>query len=215
MTEQLHEFFKTQANLDYFISQLSEKSIKSILSDLKIKTKTVKPPIELNENDTLIFTDGSAINNGKTNVKAAFSVFFNEPSLNHLNNTEIMSDNLSNNGAELSAILYALKTVNNNKELFANKKVIVISDSLYSIKCITGGWSKKWIENGWLTSKKEPVKNKELIQEILEYNSNLNVAFKHVFSHQPAPNNTDSIEYLLWKGNDIVDKNCSNFLTNF
>lgn len=35
---------------------------------------------------------------------------------------------------------------------------------MYSINCITT-WSKAWRKNGWLTSgKKEPVKNRDLIE---------------------------------------------------
>jgi ribonuclease HI len=213
MSEQLHEFFKTQANLDYFISKLSQKSIKSILSDLEIKVNKSKPSLQLSQDDVLIFTDGSCLNNGKSDVKAAFSVEFNDQNYTQFNHTEIMSDNLSNNGAELSAILYAAKTVCENKNIFGDDKhFIIVSDSLYAIKCING-WSKKWIENGWVTSKKEPVKNRELIQEILVFTGQLNITFRHVFSHQPEPGGIHSIEYLLWKGNDIVDKNCTEILS--
>jgi ribonuclease HI len=212
MSDQLHEFFKTQANLDYFISKLSQKSIKSILSDLEIKVVKNKPSIELSLDSVLVFTDGSCLNNGKSDVKAAFSVAFNNSEYTQFNHTEIMTDNLSNNGAELSAILYTVKTICDNREIFGDQGVTIVSDSLYAIKCING-WSKKWIENGWVTSKKEPVKNRELIQEILIFTQQLNITFKHIFSHQSQPLDTNSIEYLLWSGNDIVDKNCTEILS--
>lgn len=211
MTEQLHEFFKTQSNLEYFISKLSQKSIKSILSDLEIKVpRKSKFAIDLSNNDTLVFTDGSALNNGKPDVRSSFSVLFNDSP--HLNHTKIMTNNLSNNGAELSAILYAVKIISENSDLFINKNIIIVSDSLYAIKCITT-WSKKWIENGWVTSKGISVQNLDIIQEILKYTPKLNITFKHIFSHQKEPVNIGSIEHIMWLGNDTVDKNCLQILS--
>jgi ribonuclease HI len=66
----------------------------------------------------------------------------------------------TNQRAELAAILRALEISPTNCD------VHIITDSQYSINCVTV-WSKNWERNDWLKSTKEPVMNKDLIQEVL------------------------------------------------
>jgi hypothetical protein len=87
---------------------------------------------------------------------------------------------------------------------------------MYSIKCIDT-WSRNWVKNNWKNAKGEPVKNKEIIMDILNYKKdiekeNIEINFKHIFSHTKCPEEKDSLQYFLWKGNDIVDKNIILFL---
>lgn len=66
----------------------------------------------------------------------------------------------TNQRAELAAILRALEISPRNRE------VHIITDSKYSIDCLTV-WCKDWEKNGWQTSLKQPVLNKDLIQPVL------------------------------------------------
>src|ERR1017187_2977580 len=63
------------------------------------------------------------------------------------------------NAMELMAINLALDHPN-------TKYVTIYSDSQYCISALTV-WYKNWQRNDWKTPLGEPVKNKELIQEIL------------------------------------------------
>lgn len=67
----------------------------------------------------------------------------------------------TNNRMELKAILAAL----NYAESHPNDEFIVYSDSAYAVNSCNS-WMRNWAANGWLTSKKQPVENLELMQAI-------------------------------------------------
>ena len=56
---------------------------------------------------------------------------------------------------ELMAPIMALKKIKTNSE------AIIYTDSKYVKNGITE-WIKKWEKNGWISSNKKPVKNKDL-----------------------------------------------------
>jgi ribonuclease HI len=168
-----------------------------------------------------IFSDGNCKSNGKKNAKGGYSVYFGEElPFSQFNTTVIENNQPTNNKMELSAIRYIFKTISENQEIFKDINVVIVSDSQYSINCINGIWSDNWIKNGWKNSKGEEVKNKELIQEILELKYQVNVKnqcitkFRHVFSHQQEPSDKSSIEWKLFNGNRIVDTNINKMLEN-
>lgn len=68
----------------------------------------------------------------------------------------------TNNRMELSAVIEALRTVNENP-LWKDCTVAVYTDSQYVQKGISQ-WIAGWKKNGWKTSSKEPVKNQDLWQ---------------------------------------------------
>ena len=70
--------------------------------------------------------------------------------------------NGTNNTAELSGLLYAFKLA--KKHLAKVEQVQVLSDSKYSIDCITK-WAKGWQAKGWTRGKGEEIKNLNLIKE--------------------------------------------------
>ena len=69
----------------------------------------------------------------------------------------------TNNQMELTAPIEALKL------LKRPCKVKIYSDSAYLINAFTQGWIYNWFKNGWKTSDKKDVKNKELWQEIYNF----------------------------------------------
>ena len=69
--------------------------------------------------------------------------------------------NGTNNTAELNGLLYAFKLA--KKCLSKVEKVQVLSDSKYSIDCITK-WAKGWQAKGWTRGKGEEIKNLDLIK---------------------------------------------------
>ena len=158
----------------------------------------VKEKIKLdNKSRIYVFTDGSVINNGKQNCKGGYAIFFGH---NHPNNRSIkVNGNVTNNQMELLAIYECLKLLD------STKKYIIVCDSEYCIKSVTV-WYKKWMENNWITSYGQPVKNKNIIVKIIELLKKKDVHFYHVNSHKPEPEHKNTLEYKLWYGNKLVDK---------
>lgn len=153
-----------------------------------------------------IFTDGGALHNGKKNAIAAFSVYYNGTTTVRQVPKGMLQ---SNNVAELSGIILAMKILESDGKTI--EPITLYTDSQYSIKCTTV-WNKAWIKNGWINAKKQPVKNKELIQEILEYTTKFpNLKFQHVYSHRSEPPR-DTEKWIIWNGNNECDKSISEFL---
>lgn len=89
------------------------------------------------------------------------------------------------------------ETTNNRMELMAAREAIrevgspmvIVTDSRYLSDCFEKNWWKKWVANGWRTSDKKSVKNKDLWQPIIEaYQSGL-VEFRWVRGHAGNPGN--------------------------
>ncbi len=153
-----------------------------------------------------IFTDGSSKNNGRKNCKASSSIY-----IDNFSKTEIILEEPSNQKAELYAIKMALEYICSN---YSNKKVVVVSDSMYSIKCLTI-WCYQWVKNGWKTSNGKEVKHQELIKYCLEkIKEHSFVEFLHQKSHQKEPKDENSFEWFLWNGNRIVDKMAQDITKN-
>jgi len=161
--------------------------------------KFVKKMIEYDKDREFIFTDGSCINNGKKNSYGGYGIFFGRHDLRNVSQRYDRKLKITNNIAELTAINECLKVMT------PEVKYYIVSDSEYSINCITK-WYKGWQINGWKTAKGKPVLNKELIQDILKHMKILNVKYLHVESHKTKPNDKKSMEYRLWYGNEMADR---------
>lgn len=85
--------------------------------------------------------------------------------------------NTTNNVMELTAVLEALK------QLKFPCEVEIYSDSAYVVNAFNQKWIYGWIKNDWKNSSKEPVKNKELWQELYELTKIHNITFIKVKGH--------------------------------
>ena len=103
----------------------------------------------------------------------------------------------TNNICELKAMIEGCRAA--EKIIGCLDVVLVYSDSAYMINCYKNGWYEKWRINGWINSKKEPVKNKDLWEELIPYFENLNFKFEKVKGHS---NSND--ENSKW--NNYVDR---------
>lgn len=70
--------------------------------------------------------------------------------------------NGTNNTAELNGLLYSFKLA--KKYLDTVEQVQILSDSKYSIDCITK-WATGWQKKGWTRGKGEEIKNVNMIKE--------------------------------------------------
>lgn len=88
----------------------------------------------------------------------------------------------TNNTAELNGLLEAFKYA--ESYIQQGKTVQVLSDSKYSIDCITK-WAKGWQAKGWTRGKGEEIKNLEIIKESFALYQKLkaNLIISHVKGH--------------------------------
>jgi ribonuclease HI len=100
--------------------------------------------------------------------------------------------NSTNNRMEIMAVIMALKAINTVSE------ITVFTDSTYVQKGINE-WIGKWKVNGWRTSNKKEVKNKDLWVQLDNLASKLKVSWMWVKGHSGHPEN-DRADYLANKG---------------
>ena len=85
--------------------------------------------------------------------------------------------NTTNNIMEMTAVIEGLKMLKYKCE------VEIYSDSSYVVNAFNNFWIQGWIKNNWINSSKEPVKNKELWQELYELTKKHEVKFIKVKGH--------------------------------
>jgi len=118
-----------------------------------------------------IYTDGSCLNNPGNGGWAAI--------ININDEVKKISGSVkdtTNNKMELTAPIKALQ------EIKEKQPIEIYTDSQYVRLGITD-WVHKWIKNNWQTSKKEPVKNKELWIQLYELTSSYDIKWIWVKAH--------------------------------
>jgi len=83
----------------------------------------------------------------------------------------------TNNRMELQGCISALQSL---KEPC---RVMITTDSQYLANAFEKGWLAKWQKNGWKTSGKEPVKNRELWELLLELSKRHALSWKWIKGH--------------------------------
>jgi ribonuclease HI len=122
--------------------------------------------------DVTIYTDGACSGNPGPGGWGAVLIFNDVKK-------EISGGNkdTTNNIMEMTAVIESLKML---KEPC---KVTLYSDSAYVVNAFEQNWIDSWIKKGWINSKKEPVKNRELWEELIELINKHDVSFKKVKGH--------------------------------
>ena len=118
-----------------------------------------------------IYTDGSCLKNPGDGGWAAI--------INIIDEIKKISGSVkdtTNNKMELMAPIMALKQIKQNDQ------IEIYTDSQYVRLGITE-WVHKWIKNNWQTSKKEPVKNKELWIQLYELTNQFEIKWIWVKAH--------------------------------
>ena len=119
-----------------------------------------------------IYTDGAC--SGNPGPGGWGAVIFDKD--NKQKNISGSEENTTNNRMELSAAIMALEEVNTNSE------ITIYTDSTYVKNGITE-WMLKWKENGWKNSNKEPVKNKDLWEKLVNLCEQNTINWKWVKGH--------------------------------
>lgn len=122
--------------------------------------------------EVVIYTDGACSGNPGPGGWGSILMYKD-------NKKEISGGKLdtTNNVMELTAVIEALKL------LKFKCKVSLYSDSAYVINAFNQKWIYGWMKNGWKNASKEPVKNKELWQELYELTKKHDVTFIKVKGH--------------------------------
>ena len=118
-----------------------------------------------------IYTDGSCLNNPGNGGWAA--IINNNGNVHKISGSE---KNTTNNKMELMAPINALQKIEENK------KIEIYTDSKY-VKLGITEWIHKWIKNNWQTSKKEPVKNKELWVQLYDLTKTFEINWIWIKAH--------------------------------
>lgn len=105
-----------------------------------------------------IFTDGACSENPGAGGWAA--LFTEKEKFKMIGGNEICT---TNNRMELTAVVEGLKVAARQKKY---DKIEVHSDSAYVVNAVNKKWIDKWKSNGWKTSQKEDVKNRDLWEQL-------------------------------------------------
>jgi ribonuclease HI len=137
-----------------------------------------------------IYTDGSSLYNGKPNCVSGYGIHFDKNVFPDVSQ-KIIGSKHSNNIAELTAIIEAIKIVKNIKE-----PITIYTDSNYSILCATT-YGKRLSKNNWKDGTKI-IPNLELVKA-LYMSITSNIELKYIKAHTE----NQDIHSI---GNEIADK---------
>lgn len=134
-----------------------------------------------------IWTDGSSRANGRVGARAGLGVFFGQGDPRNVSEP-LRGMPQTNQRAELMAMQRALEVAPRTQA------VEIISDSQYSINCVTQ-WAKSWRAKGWKTAMGDEVKNRDIIEAVLALIDGRKAegaptAFSWVKGHNKDPGNT-------------------------
>jgi len=148
---------------------------------------------EENENEKIfIYTDGSCIRFKNNISKAGFGIYI--PEKNIKVSSPLLNQKITNNRAELTAIIDSIKYLDEND---LKKKICIFTDSQYSIYIFTGT-GERYEKNDYKNNGVD-VPNIDLIKKILELKRSHNIVLLKVRAHTEKQDK-HSI------GNKIADK---------
>ena len=141
--------------------------------------------------DYYVYTDGACSNNGRKTAKAGIGIYFGMGDARNL--SKKIEGKQTNNTAELTALIETYGLIADDLEI--GKRVGIVSDSEYAIRCVTT-YGEKCHAKNW----QQEIPNKELVKIAYEIYHNIsNVCFIHVRAHTSG---TD----IHSVGNDHADR---------
>jgi ribonuclease HI len=150
----------------------------------------------------VIYCDGSTRDNGSDNAIGAYSYVILQGG--RIVHSFVEAEKpATNQRMELKAAIAAAEWLARHELVLPFDKVIVYTDSAYLHNCYTQKWYKNWEVNGWRNSKKEPVANKDLWEQLIKWFEMPEFEFKKVKGHA-----TDDSEFTKW--NNYVDELAQN-----
>ena len=147
---------------------------------------------DLDESEKIfIYTDGSCTYVKKNATKAGFGIYIPEKNISI--GSPLLNQKLTNNRAELTAIIESIKYLDDDD---LEKKICIFTDSQYSMY-IFNGTGERYEKNNWKNNGSD-VPNIDLIKKILHLKRKYNIVLLKVRAHT-----TKEDEHS--KGNRIAD----------
>ncbi len=134
--------------------------------------------ISFNEYDFIVYTDGACLGNPGAGGWAAI-IYSSDGQKKIVVGSET---NTTNNRMELVAIIESLKNINHGTN------IKIYSDSKYVLDGITK-WIHNWKKNGWKSSSKKDVKNKDLWEKLDHLVIKFKIRWEWVKGHSDDINN--------------------------
>ncbi|KAJ1961881.1 hypothetical protein GGI12_002992 [Dipsacomyces acuminosporus] len=134
-------------------------------------------------NDLCVYPDGICKGNGRPEAIAGVGVYFGNNDPRNISEP-LPGPRQTNQRADLTSILRAIQKVSQSESFsrqMIRRPIRIFTKSSYAIHCLTRGYLK-WLKNGWKSFAGHDIKNRDLIEEILEeirINS-LNVCLCHI-----------------------------------
>lgn len=155
----------------------------------------------------IMYTDGGCYNNGDRKGDGSYGFLFVDK-----DNTEYVDiyceymENTTNNRMEMMAVIEGIKYLDEHV-IDNHPQIDIVSDSGYLVKGYTDpAYLDRWISNGWKTSTKKPVQNRDMWMELQRLSWHIGFNFIHIKGHKKDKDK----EHAYW--NDIVDRACTYML---
>lgn len=183
----------------------------------------ISMPVEL-------YTDGSCLRNPGAGGIGYVIRYWEDKEGGDLPEVKMIEGNqgfrlTTNNRMEISAGIYGITKVISLVEdgtLSGISQLNIVADSEYFCNAINQRWINKWMQNNWMTSgwkgsKPQPVKNKDLWEQVINLQNKLqqmriNMTISHVHSHDKINGNefndkADKLAVAASSGTDhIIDE---------
>ena len=181
----IYKKFSTQSEAEHFIVTHPFPGETKKETEIPKETDSELAP------DYYVYTDGACSNNGRKTAMAGIGIYFGMGDARNL--SKKVEGKQTNNAAELSALIETYGLIESDLEI--GKRVGIVSDSEYAIRCVTS-YGEKCFQKGW----QQEIPNKELVKMAYEiYQKVANVSFIHVRAHTSG---TDAHSI----GNDHADR---------
>ncbi|OHA27117.1 MAG: ribonuclease HI [Candidatus Taylorbacteria bacterium RIFCSPHIGHO2_02_FULL_44_36] len=142
----------------------------------------------MNDNEIIIFTDGSSKGNPGPGGWAAMIKISNSQFLISKKEIGGRAEHTTNNRMELTAAIEALSFLDSKGYKLQITSYKIYSDSKYLIDGMTK-WIHGWQKNGWRTKDRKGVLNRDLWESLYELTAGKEVEWKYVAGHIGHPEN--------------------------
>ena len=128
----------------------------------------------------IIYCDGATSNNGMKDAVGGWGYVILNDNKEYLCSNYGGEKDTTNQRMELTACLKALEIAS----LTPSESISIFTDSAYLCNCFNQKWYKNWMNNGWTNAKRQPVANRDLWEQLINYfNSIPFITFNKVKGH--------------------------------
>lgn len=177
-----------------------EKEESIVQTESITETETETLPREI-----VVFTDGSAINNGSKNAKGGVGVFFADNDPRNISKSVVNSNTknkVTNNICELIGVILAIEKIVETEPTMSKLRIVLMTDSEYIVKSVLK-YSINWRKNGYKNKQGKTIKNIVLMKKVIELVEKYNVKLHHCQAHRTEPK--DPYKRKIWYGNKMAD----------